>query len=63
MPEPSFLYHWMSNSERKQNIPLFTRLLSYWPYLYNIQVCSKCVQHQGAQQLVHFCHHRGHRQA
>jgi len=39
MPEPSFLYHWMDTHESKQMIPLFTKLLNFWPYLYNIQVC------------------------
>ena len=38
MPEPSFLFHWMSTHETKQMIPLFTKLLNTWPHLYNIQV-------------------------
>ncbi|KAF5832015.1 hypothetical protein DUNSADRAFT_12256 [Dunaliella salina] len=37
MPEPSFLYHWMDTHESKQMVPLFTRLLNQYPYLYNIQ--------------------------
>lgn len=38
VPEPSFLYHWLSTKESKQTAPMYLRLLATHPHLANMQV-------------------------
>lgn len=38
LPEPSFLYHWLSNQDTKRALPLIHKMMAQYPYLLNMQV-------------------------